>query len=150
MSFSYGMGSNLPIDGPRFLVADTVQFKPDNVTRAYIFEDEEITMVAGMNAFAVISPSGGGQSTTTSPSSPFYVAATLLESLASNKARLASIQELLDVKLSPEKAAQELRAQAEALRNSERNSGAFAIIEQCNDQFAARERLWKSLLRLQA
>ena len=143
VTFTYDFGINRQISVVRMLVGDTDPAHP-------IFGDDEVLAGYSLNAFAVITPSGGGQYSSSAPASPFFVAATLLESLASNKARLASVGQLLDVHLDAAKASQELRATAKALRDSERNSGAFAIAEQVPTQFAARERLWKQMLRLQS
>lgn len=151
MSFSYGAGSNPPIDAPRMLIADTVQFLPDGVTRAYIFEDSEIEMAANAICPAVfIVPTGGGQTQFTGQASYRFVAACLLESLASNKARLAGALKVLDIEMDTTKAAKALLDQAKAMRDAENTNGSFAIVEQVTDQFSARERLWKQLVRLQS
>jgi hypothetical protein len=147
-TFTYGYGDNPPIDYPRFLVADTVEFAADGVTPVYIFADEEIAMAGVIDAITVIAPGGGGQQSYTGMSTPRFQAAALLEALASNKARLASAMKVLDISIDTTKAAAALCEQAEALRNAERNSGAFAIVEWVPDQFAARERLWKQMVRL--
>lgn len=143
MAFTYQFGANPSIDVVRFLVADTVD-------AGHVFEDSEIEMVANLvcPTFAIV-PTGGGQTMRTANASYRFVAAALLESLASNQARLATALKVLDITVDAGKAAQELRKQAEAMRNAERMDGSFALVEQVPDQFAARERLWKQWVRLQ-
>lgn len=140
MSFSYQFGANPSIDQPRFLVGDTVD-------AGHIFEDAEITMVASMCSFSVIYPTGGGQGTTNSAASPFFIAATMLEGLSGVKARTA-VKKLLDVELDGQEAAKTLHELADRLRATEQNSGQFTIIEQAGDAFAMRERLYRQMLRL--
>jgi len=84
----------------------------------------------------------------TNVQSPLFAAALALDSIASNKARLAAIAQILDVKLGHDAAAAALHTQAEAYRNLERNSGSFAIAEMVVDQFSARQRITSQLLRL--
>jgi hypothetical protein len=156
-TFSYGPSSspptiNPPIDYVRGLIADTQQFAPDGVTSAYIFSDQEITMFTQMqSAFAFQSSMfyspPAGLPLPSSPSNYLRIAATMLRSIASNKARLASIQQLLDVKLDASKAQVALEAQAQAYIDMDDNSGAFAIVEQCNDYFSYRDRFWKQVQR---
>jgi hypothetical protein len=148
VSFSYQFGANPPIDYPRFLVADTVEFGPDGITPVYIFQDSEIEMAAQIEQIMVIAPGGGGQQTYTGTASYRFQAATLLETIASNKARLASAMKVLDISIDTTKAAAALCEQAKALRAAEQNSGAFAFVEWVPDQFSARERLWKQMVRL--
>jgi hypothetical protein len=143
MSFSYNLGAVPNIDVPRLLIADTVD-------QGHIFEDQEILMMANLVCpAAAIVPSGAGQASINGTPSYRYIAAALLESLAANKARLANALSVLDVKVNTQAAAQELRETAKSLRQAEQENGSFAIVEQCVDQFASRERLWKTMLRLQ-
>jgi hypothetical protein len=142
MSFSYQFGANPQIDYPRLLVADTVD-------TGHIWEDSEILAAANICSALYITATGAGQTLVTGQASYRYTAATLLDSLAANKARLANALKVLDIQVDTRGAAQELRAQAQALRDQEMNDGSFAIIEQTFDQFAARERLWKQMVRLQ-
>ena len=151
MSFSYGFGSNPPIDYPRMLVADTQQFLADGVTRAYIFEDSEITAFASIvssvfQSSMVYDPPQSAQ-IPTSPVSYVRQAAYMLNALAANKARLAGITALLDVKLSMKDAAKALQDQATAFLELEDNSGAFMVIEQVNDAVSFRDRFWKEVQR---
>jgi hypothetical protein len=144
MSFTYQFGAGGQLDQVRMLIADTDSVHP-------IFQDSEIQMALQLNSSSYLYASIG--SVGPPPAnviSTLRAAALLLDSLASNKARLAAIVELLDVKLSADKAAQELRAQAKEFRDLENNSGAFAIAEMVNDQFQARERVGRQFLRLEA
>lgn len=153
MSFSYDYGANPPIDYPRLLISDTQEFQPDGTTRAYVFEDSEIQAATTIETSVWQSSqyySGTGGLTILPNQSvvPWRrIAATLLDSLAANAARLSSVTQLLDVKLSPKEAALALRTQAQALRDADDNSGSFAIIEQVNNQFSFRDRFWKSIQR---
>ena len=156
-TFTYGpAGSpptiNPPIDYVRILVADTNEFNAAGQP-TYIFSDQEIQMLTQINASTFQSSmfySGpGGQFVPPSPPDYYRIAALALDSIASNKARLASIQQLLDVKLDPSKAAAALMAQANAYRDISDNAGAFAIIEQVNDYWSFADRFWKQVQRQQ-
>jgi hypothetical protein len=149
MSFTYGPlssppFSNPPIDLPRLLVADTNAAKP-------IFQDEEInlaTLAQQLQFQSSMFYSGAaGRNLPSSPVSYLRVAALLLDSLAANKGRLAGIQQMLDIKIDASKAAVALQAQAKVLRETDDNSGAFMIIEQCNDYFSFSDRFWKQVQR---
>jgi hypothetical protein len=157
-TFSYGPSAspptlNPPIDYVRGLISDTVQFDA-NGNQIYIFSDQEIAMFLGMQmsfgwqSTQFYSPPGGAF-LPSSPSPYLRCAATMLRSIASNKARLASIQQLLDVKLDASKAAAALETQAQAYLDMDDNSGAIAIIEWCNDYFSFRDRFWKQVQRQQ-
>lgn len=144
MSFSYQSGANPPIDGPRFFASDTQQFKPDGVTRAYIFEDQEIQMVTNMVApFAIT-----GKGTFVGQASPRMVAAALIESLAGNKARLGGALQVLDIKLDLAAASKALLGVAKQMRDAENSDGSFAITEIGWNEPARRQRLWAMIERL--
>ena len=144
MSFSYQFGANPTIDWPRLLISDTTEFAADGITRVYIFEDAEISTVYTMIQGFAITGKGTFQRT---PSARF-VAATLLDSLASDRARLGGALRVLDIEVDLGKASQALRDQAKALRDAENNDGSFAITEVGWDQFARKERLWAQIERL--
>ncbi len=156
MSFSYGLGlkppvPNPPIDYPRLLVSDTREFAANGTTRIYIFEDAEIQAVGLINGLVWQSAqfwSGpAGQYLPPTPVNYLRAAALLLDSLAANRARLASIKQVLDIKLDPAVAAKNLKDQAQAYRDADDNSGAFIIAEQVNDQFSFIDRWWKQIQR---
>lgn len=154
MSFSYQFGANPPIDFPRFLCSDTVATDPASGQRVYAFEDSEILM-AGQIEIAVwaspqfFTPPSGSSTLQNSPPYPWRrIAANLLDALAANQARLQIISKLLDVQINP-RASAEIRAQAQALRTADDNSGAFVVIEQVNDVFSFRDRYWKQVQREQ-
>lgn len=155
MSFTYHFcdGTQDTIDFPRVLISDTIQFATDGTTPIYIFEDSEIIGVTRLELAVFQSPqfysgSGGTSTLAGGPITPWRrIAATLLDSIAANKSRLASITQLLDVKLSPQFAAKALREQAQALRDADDNSGAFVIIEMVGNQFQFRDRFIKTLQR---
>lgn len=142
-TYSYGFGSNPVIDYPRLIVADTDMTKP-------IFADEEIEAMYQIEQITAYIPVGQGATLAIQANADVRrVAAGLLDSLSHNKARLAAALKVLDIQLDSTKAAAELRASAKALRETVANSGHFAITEMVNTQEAARERVWKQLLRIQ-
>ena len=141
MSFTYDIANAPQISIPRLLVADTDATHP-------IFQDDEILAAYTVDSIAVFPPVGQGIAISYGNVSYRRAAAVLLDVLAANKARLASALEVLDIKLDASKASKELRATAQQLRDTEADSGAFAIAEMVNTSFAARERTWKQLLRI--
>jgi hypothetical protein len=146
MSFSYNNGANPPIDFPRLLCSDTQQTDA-NGNRIYIFEDQEYTaftaMVSGIWQSSMFwSPPSGQATLPTSPVNYLRIAALALDSLAANKSRLASIKQLLDVKLDSSDAAIQLRATAAEYRKVDDESGAFVIIEQVTTDWSFRDRFW--------
>jgi hypothetical protein len=155
MAFTYQFGANPPIDYIRGLVGDTVQFAADGTTRVYVFDDSEIQMFTAIASGVWQSGQfySGSTGVATLPSTPVnYLrsAALALDSMAANKAALASIKQLLDVKLDSSDAAIQLRAQAARYREIDDNSMAFVIIEQCNDKFSFIDRFWKTVQRQNA
>jgi hypothetical protein len=152
MSFSYNLGANPAIDYPRLLVSDT---QIEN----HIFEDEEIQAATQIQQlffqsgmfYSGAGPTGGNViGTFTFPNPPtsyLRVAAFLLNALAANKSRLASIKQMLDVKLDSSDAAIQCRATAQMYLDMDDNSGAFVIIEQVHDYQTYQERFWKQVQR---
>lgn len=167
-TFSYGINTapdytpNPPVDYPRLLVSDTVEFGADGTTPVYIFSDQEILAMEQVvqlqfQSGQFFSTPGGPPSAGTQgaylPSVPipyYRVAGMLLNSIASNKARLASVMKLLDVTLDPAKAAKALHDQAQAYFDQDDNSGAFVIVEQVNNDWSFRDRFWKQWQRQSA
>lgn len=146
MSFSYTFGANPAVDYPRLLISDTVE-------DGHIFEDQEInaaTLIQA-NVFQSAQFYSGVQGAylPSTPVSYLRIAALLLDSLASNRARLANVVQILDVKLDPSKASEALRDQAKNYREIDDDSGAIMIIEQVNDIFSFRDRFWKQVQRQQ-
>ena len=150
MSWSYNPANPGPIDYIRPMIGDTYEAQP-------IMSNEEI-----MNGLIMTSTQNLYQNSTNyatgaiSPASPttgaiqvyslWYAAAWCLDCMASNKAFLSSIQQLLDVKLDASKACTALRALAKDYRDREDNAGHFAMIEQVTNAFQARQRWWHQLL----
>lgn len=150
MSFTYTPDQQDPISIVRLLVADTDPANP-------IFQDSEVTIALNQECSSTlfISAQAIPNGVNVSPPIPqvfsyWRSAALLLDVLAADKSRLAAVNKLLDVQINPEKAAQELRLTAKDYRDRENNAGHFAIAEMVHDIFAARERVWKQLLRLYA
>lgn len=151
-TFSYGFGSNMPIDAPRLLCSDTQQFGPDGITPIYVFADQEITafsqIVSGIwQSSQFYSGAGGVATLPSAPANYYRIAAAMLFSLASNKARLASIKQILDVKLDSSDAAIQLRATAQSYIDLDENSGAFVVIEQVQNPFSFRDRFFSQVQR---
>lgn len=145
MSFSYGAGSNPPIDYPRMLIFDTVAAN-------HIFEDSEIQAAAAiasspLQSAQFYSGQGSGVTLPTQPANYYRTAAVLLMGLASNKARLASVKRLLDVQLDSSDASKELRETAKQYLDMDDNSGAFMMIEQVTTDWSFRDRFWKTIQR---
>ena len=148
MSFTYDFATNPAIAYVRLLIPDTVNDPTKNLP---IYQDEEI------QAFYTIQQSTfqssmffSGQQGRQLPNSPvdyLRVAALAIDSLASNAAQLAAITKLLDVNLSPDKAAAALAARANQYRTTSDEAGAFVIIEQCNTTWAWNDRWWKQIQR---
>jgi hypothetical protein len=141
------------IDYPRALVNDTAQFQADGVTRAYIFEDQEILGFAAIvgNVYQS-SMTYDYPQTVQVPASPvsyIRIAAYMLNSLAANTARLSGILQILDVKLSFKDATAALQKQAQAWLDLDDNTGAFVIIEsvQQGDDASFRDRWWREIQR---
>lgn len=162
-TFTYGINlgnPNPPVDFVRLLVADTVQFAADNITPIYIFSDQEILAMEAIVQSNFQSaqffstpggPPGAGSFGVNLPPQPipyYRVAGMLLNSLAANSSRLASVTQLLDVKLNPSLAAKALKDQAQAYFDQDDNSGAFVVIEQVNDSFSFADRFWKQWQRM--
>ena len=152
-TFTYQGGANPPIDYPRILVADTVQFSPVyGSTPIFAFWDEEIEAatqieMAVWQSGQFWSGRAGVASFQNSSVVPWRrIAATLIDALAANQARIGLISQQLDTKLNPG-AVKDMQAQAAALRLADDNSGAFAIIEQVNDGWSFIDRYWKTIQR---
>jgi hypothetical protein len=141
MSWSYNFGANPTIDFPRLMIADTDAAHP-------IFQDEEIRMAYQIDQAYCFEPAQNLAPRTYGTPSYRRIAATLLDALAANKARLSAALEVLDIKVQAGDAAKALRQAAMDYRQTEMDSGTFAITEQYNSEFAGRERIWKQLLRL--
>jgi hypothetical protein len=151
-TFSYDP-ANPAIFYPRLLISDTVQFGKDGVTPIYVFSDQEIqamTTIVTLNwqSAQFYSPPAGQQL----PGNPIpymRIAAGLLDCIAANKSKLASITRILDVELSPSVAAKMLREMAQEYRDVDDNSGSFCLIEQVNDDWSLISRYWKQVQRMQ-
>lgn len=146
MSWTYTPATPRPTDYIRLLISDTNNARP-------IFSDEEIQMVFTIQASTWQSgqfwSGAGGAYLPGTPVSYLRVAALLLDSLAANRSRLASIKQLLDVKLDASDAAIQLRTTAQQYRDTDDDAGAFVIIEQCNTTYSFQERFWKTVQRAQ-
>lgn len=153
-TFSYNYGANPPIDYPRLMISDTVEFLPGTSTPGYVFADQEIQAItqivaAPFQSAQFYSPPQG-QALPQGVVTPWFrIAASLLDCMAANKSKLASIRRILDVELDPSRAAQFLQDQAAAYRDLDDNSGAFFIIEQVNNEWSLAQRYWNQVARQQ-
>lgn len=147
MAFTYDFNVAPLLSQVRMLIPDTDPLNP-------IFQDVEINQAIQIESSQGLYCSGQADPTGSSVSPPIQVysirraAALLVDVIGGNSSRLAIFQQALDVKLDASKAAAALKAYAQTLRDTEANSGAFAIAEWVVDQFSARERVWKQILRL--
>jgi hypothetical protein len=153
-TFSYNYGANPPIDYPRLMISDTNQYLPDGVTPGYVFADQEIQaitqVVASPFQSAQFYTPPQGQYLPQGVIMPWYrIAAALLDCMAANKAKLASIKRILDVQLDASDAAKWLQEQAKAYRDMDDNCGAFFIIEQVNNEWTLSQRYWNQVARQQ-
>ena len=146
MSFSYNFcnGTQDNIDFPRFLTADTVD-------TGHAFEDSEITgMYRMLTAQWQTGQFYAGTSGSNLPSSPvayLRVAAYLLNSLAASPARLAGAVQILDVKMDLKANSEALAERAKSWLEIDDDAGAFAIIEQVNNEWSFIDRFWKTVQR---
>lgn len=146
MSFSYTPGT--PVFYVRSLIPDT------NSTRS-IFSDEEINGFLYLNSSQFLYVSAMAVQGGAAPIPPVQVysfyrtAAMAIDVIASDRAKLATLQQVLDIKIDGGKAQASLHEIAESLRTQEDNLGHFAIAEMTFDPFAARERTLNQLLRIQ-
>jgi hypothetical protein len=130
----------------RLLVSDTQALN-------HVFEDSEL--LAFQTVVALPFQSGQrydypfGNTLPVSPVTYLRAAALALKSLAANKSRLASIKQLLDVKLDSSDAAIQLRATADSYLQMDEDNGAFCIIEQVSNSFSFSERFWNTVQRQQ-
>jgi hypothetical protein len=143
MSWSYTPGTFV------FYVRSLI---PDTQESAPIFSDEEINGFAQINSMTWQSSmfnsyQGGVINLPQTPSNIFRCAAIALNVLAGNASRLSAVTGLLDVKLNAQ-VGDQLRKQAQAWLDMDDNSGAFAIYEQCNTEWAFRDR-WIAQLQRQ-
>lgn len=154
-TFSYRGGENPPIDYPRLLVSDTNQFGPDGSSPIFAFWDEEIIsatrieMAVWQSGMFWSGPQGVSPFRNSQVIPWRRIAATLIDALSMNSARLNQISQMLDVKLNPG-SVKDMQAQAQALRDADDNSGAFAIVEQVNDSWSFIDRYWKTVQRQSA
>jgi hypothetical protein len=153
-TFTYQFGANPPIDYPRLMISDTSEYLPDGVTPGYVFADQEIQaitqVVASPFQSAQFYTPPQGQYLPQGVVMPWYrIAAALLDCMAANKAKLASIKRILDVQLDSSDAAKFLQTQAKAYRDLDDNSGAFFVIEQVNNEATLYQRYWSQVQRQQ-
>ena len=152
--FTFNGGATPIPDYPRIMIADTQEFLPDGVTPGYIFSDQEINAVIQI----VASPFQSSQFYTPPQGQylpqgvimPWYrIAAALLDCMVANKAKLASIKQILDVKLDSSDAANWLKQQAAAYRQVDDESGAIFIIEIVPNEWTLAQRYWNQVARAQ-
>ncbi len=124
---------------------------PDTDATNYIFSDAEIQAFFEIQQMqfqtSMYYSPPGGRNLPSSPVSLLRVAALAIGVIASNQAKLSQITQLLDVHLSPDKAAAQLREQAREYRCIDDEAGAFAIIEQCTTGWAFSDRFWSQVQR---
>ena len=148
MSFTYDFTTQPSISYIRLLAADTMPpgiFQDDEVNAALFLESSQSLYVSGQAAPIANATQNGGIPQIYSFRRS---AALLLDSIAAQLAQQGAVASILDVKLACNQASAEAAARAKTLRDTEANNGSFAIAEMVVNQFAARERVYKQLLRL--
>lgn len=126
---------------------------PDTVAPG-IFSDEEVNQaiyIESAQGLYTSSQFNSGAVSVVAPQQVYSIrraAALLVDVIANNWGKLALIEQLLDVKIDGSKASAALGARAQSLRDTEANSGSFAIAEWVVDNFTAQERVYKQMLRL--
>ena len=148
MSFTYDFTANFPVSAVRLMASDTMPpgiFQDDEVQAALYLESSQALYVSGQAA-----PIANATQNPAIPQIYSYrrSAALLLDSIAAQLAQQGAVASILDVKLACNQASAEAAARAKTLRDTEANSGNFAIAEMSVNMFAARERVYKQLLRL--
>jgi len=153
-TYTYNFGQNPPIDWPRMLISDT------DTTQPMVYADEEILAATQIQqsvlqsgpfyTFSINQIHPGPMVLPHPPTSYLRVAALLLQGMAANKSKLASIKQLLDVRLDSTDAAIQLGKRADWYLELDDNSGAFVIIEMVQDYASFRERFWKQVQRITA
>lgn len=144
MAFTYDFTNFPVISTVRLLVSDTNAAQP-------IFSDDEINGALNVESSQGIIVGLSGYSPSV-PVKQVYsyrrAAALLLNALAANKARLASITGLLDVKLDAGKASDALMKLAKQYIDQEASAGYFSVAEIVPNNFSMRERLVAMLYRV--
>lgn len=148
MAFTYNFAINPTLSMVRLMAADT--------TPPGIFSDAEVNAAIYQESSQSLYVSGQAQPIANSVQNPAIpqvysvrrAAALLLDSVAAQLAQQGGVESILDVKLSCVNASKEAAQRAKDLRTTEAMSGNFAIAEMAVNPFAARERVYKQLLRL--
>jgi len=144
MGFTYQFGANPQIDYIRLLCSDTVDLN-------HVFEDDELLSAQQLLSLQFQSSQfysgSAGRNLPASPTNYLRAAALLLNALAANKARLASIKQLLDVRLDSSDASEQLRETAQMYLDMDDNSGAFFIAELVVNPWGFRNRFWSQVQR---
>jgi len=146
MPYTYPSGE-FNFDMTRQLIPDT--------TAPFTYSDDEInrflyaTSSQGLYVSGQAAPLAASQTVVPQIYSPYLAAALALDTIASRLSQLAALEQLLDVKLNCQAGAKEAREGAKTLRTFAAERGDFAIAEMVNTQFAARERVWAQLLRIE-
>ncbi len=141
MAFTYDFTSAPTLSMVRLLVGDTVE-------TGHIWEDAEVNAMLQMESSQGLFISLTGYSVV--PPQVYSVrraAAALLDGLASQRGRLGAALTVLDIKVDLSQAAKSLRDTAQSLRDTEADSGAFALAEMVENSFTMRERFWNQIAR---
>lgn len=139
---------------PQSLVG-TVRLLIPDTSAPFVYTDEEINQFLylessqGLYVSGQAAPLAASRTVVPQIYSVRRAAALALDVIASRLSQQAAIEQLLDVKLNCQAAASEARKRADGLREQEAEMGNFAIAEMVNSQFAARERVWAQLLRVE-
>ncbi len=148
--FTYDFATNPQVAYVRLLIPDTVNDPTKNLP---IFSDEEIQAfyVIQLSQFqsSMFFSARAGLNLPATPLSYLRVAALAIDTIASNAAQLSIVTKLLDVNLNPRDASAALAARANQYRQTDDESGAFVVIEQCSTTWATQDRWWRQWQRQQ-
>ncbi len=147
MSYTYDFTTDPLLSQVRLLIPDT--------SAPFVFTDAEINQFIWLESSQALYVSGqavpNASSINTTPQtySVRRSAALALDVISSRLAQQSALEQLLDVKLAAATAAKEARERAKGLREQDAELGNFSIAEMVNTQFAARERVYAQLLRIE-
>jgi hypothetical protein len=120
-----------------------VRFQIQDTVEPFTVSDAEISAMFEVSATVLIV---GGKRTTVNASTR-RVAATCLDAIANNPARLAQHLKVLDIDVDLSAGAKEMRAAAMGLRAADDENAGFAISEVVSNHFAAIQRIENQVSR---
>jgi hypothetical protein len=136
-------------------LVETVRLLIPDTTAPFIFTDAEINQFIYLESSQSLYISGQAVAGANSQSNVPIIysvrrsAALALDVIASRLSQQSAVTKLLDVSLNAMQASKAASDRADSLRQQEAELGSFSIAEMVNTDFAARERVWSQLLRIE-